>query len=134
MARACASRSPGARKKRSGYAGSDGGGWLFEVAPGDARRAHRPDAGHAGAHLSVPSSGACSSSTALRFAGGHVYRAQLTAAIRARRWCFVYLHADPATVKLPAKKGTERVRFEGDEAAPAEDDGSGIARIEKGSL
>ena len=71
----------------------------------------------------------------VRFAGGHVYRAQLTGGVRAAQVVLFYLHADPATAKLPAKKGTERVRFDGDEAAaPAEDDGSGISRVEKGSL
>ncbi|HEX8953559.1 MAG TPA: hypothetical protein VF945_17000 [Polyangia bacterium] len=70
---------------------------------------------------------------ALRFAGGHVYRVQLRGDRRAA-WSYVYLYPDPATLKLPrAKAGTERVRFDADEAAAPADDGA-PARTDKGSL
>jgi len=68
---------------------------------------------------------------ALRFTGGHVYRVALRGDKRAT-WSFVYLYPDPSTLKLPARKGTERVRFDADEAAA--EDSNAPARTDKGAL
>jgi hypothetical protein len=67
----------------------------------------------------------------LRFTGGHVYRVALRGDKRAA-WSFVYLYPDPATLKLPAKKGTERVRFDPDESGEVDDNAP--ARTDKGAL
>jgi hypothetical protein len=127
----------GRSQKAVGLRWTDGGGWLFEVAP---ERTHAElidmTPGTPARTLSVPIVGGVLKLDGVRFAGGHVYRAQLSGGARpAAQVMLLYLHADPAVAKLPAKKGTERVRFDGDEAAaPEADDGVGISRVEKGSL
>ncbi len=108
-----------------------GAGWRLELAAdGDGADAIDVTPGTPARMLSVPVVGRTLTFDALRFAGGHVYRVQLRGD---KRWSFVYLYPDPATLKLPVKKsGTERVRFDEHEA-PADDDGA-PARVDKGSL
>lgn len=108
-----------------------GAGWRLELAAaGDGADAIDVTPGTPARMLSVPLIGRALAFDALRFAGGHVYRVQLRGD---RRWSFVYLYPDPATLKLPPKKsGAERVRFD-DNDAPARDDGA-PARVDKGSL
>jgi hypothetical protein len=67
----------------------------------------------------------------MRFVGGHVYRVALRSRGRVSA-SLVYLYPDPAMAKLP-KSGTQRVRFEGDDA-PAAADSDGIRPVNKGSL
>lgn len=109
-----------------------GAGWRLELAAdGDGADAIDVTPDTPARRLSVPVVGRTLRFDALRFAGGHVYRVQLRGD---RRWSFVYLYPDPATLKIPAKKsGTERVRFDDDDGAPAKDDGA-PARVDKGSL
>ena len=79
---------------------------------------------------------ACCKLDGVRFAGGHVYRAQLSggagggagdAPLSVRR-------SDDGEA-AGEEGGPMRVRFDGDEApAAAADDGVGISRVDKGSL
>jgi hypothetical protein len=107
-----------------------GAGWRLELAgAGDAADIIDVTPGTPARTLSVAVVGRTLTFDAQRFAGGHVYRVQLRGH---SAWSFVYLYPDPATLKLPAKKGTERVRFDADEGS-APDDGA-PARTDKGSL
>ena len=107
-----------------------GGGWRLELAgAGEAADVIDVTPGTPARTLGVTVVGHTLAFDAQRFAGGHVYRVQLRGHAA---WSFVYLWSDPATLKLPAKKGTERVRFDPDDSAAA-DDGA-PARTDKGSL
>lgn len=109
-------------------------GWSFDVAT-QRTRAELIDVtpGTPARTLSVAIVGGTLKLDGVRFAGGHVYRAQLLGGARpAPTVVLLYLHPDPAAAKVPAKKaGAQRVRFDSDE--PAADD-SGISHVEKGSL
>ena len=109
---------PGAAGWRLELAGGGDAADIIDVTPGTPART-----------LAVVVVGRVLTFDALRFTGGHVYRVQLRGQ---KAWSFVYLYPDPATMKLPAKKGTERVRFEPDDDG-AVDDGA-PARTDKGAL
>jgi len=108
-------------------------GWRLELAAdGDSADVVDVTPGTPARTLAVPVVGRTLKFDALRFAGGHVYRVQLRGDKRTT-WSFVYLYPDPATLKVPPKKsGTERVRFDENDA-PAADEGA-PARVDKGSL
>ena len=111
---------PGAAGWRLELAGAGDAADIIDVTPGTPART-----------LSVAVIAHALLFDALRFTGGHVYRVALRGDKRAT-WSFVYLYPDPATLKLPAKKGTERVRFDPDESVDLDDNAP--ARTEKGAL
>ncbi len=110
-----------------------GAGWRLELA-GDGSTADAIDVtpGTPARTLAVAVIGRALKFDPLRFSGGHVYRVQLHGD-KHGAWSFVYLYPDPAMAKMaPKKRGTQRVRFDGDQAAES-DDGA-PARVDKGSL
>lgn len=120
-------------QKAVGLHALDGGGWRLELAvEGASAEVIDLTPGTPARTLSIAVVAGTLKFDSVRFAAGHVYRVQLNGTAKGPSVGLVYLYPDATAAKLPARKsGTQRVRFDNDEA-PAKDEG--ITRVEKGSL